>query len=68
MVLKVSKVSKVSKVLKGFKDSKGFKGSKVLSGVIGALRAALRLIKARNFAVCEIVAKFAVDGIPQHTA
>lgn len=53
MVLKVSKV---------------FKGSKVLSGVIGALRAALRLIKARDFAVCEIVAKFAVDGIPQHTA
>lgn len=33
-----------------------------------ALRAALRLIKARNFAVCEIVAKFAGDGIPQHTA
>lgn len=64
----VLKVSKVSKALKGFRDSQGFKGSKALSGVIGALRAALRLIKARNFAVCEIVAKFAVDGIPQHTA
>lgn len=64
----VLKVSKVSKALKGFMDSKGFKGSKALSGVIGAPGAALRLIKARDFAVCEIVAKFAVDGIPQHTA